>query len=88
MGFRFDEKSQLWPKTAAAVLAYKRRRNIVNTAYQTTADDIVGVIDDLRARSRNARARKPAARVRRPEAAVAADSAPALGRPDIKHVSA
>jgi peptidoglycan hydrolase-like protein with peptidoglycan-binding domain len=31
-----------WPKTAAAVLDYKRRRNIVNTAYQTTADDIVG----------------------------------------------
>lgn len=30
------------PGTAAAVLAYKRKRNIVNPAYQTTADDIVG----------------------------------------------
>lgn len=29
-------------QTAAAVLAYKRKRNIVNRAYQTTADDIVG----------------------------------------------
>jgi hypothetical protein len=28
--------------TAAAVLAYKRARNIINRAYQTTADDIVG----------------------------------------------
>jgi peptidoglycan hydrolase-like protein with peptidoglycan-binding domain len=28
--------------TAAAVLAYKRRRNIVNRSYQSTADDIVG----------------------------------------------
>jgi hypothetical protein len=28
--------------TAAAVLAYKRNRNIVNRAYQTQADDIVG----------------------------------------------
>jgi peptidoglycan hydrolase-like protein with peptidoglycan-binding domain len=30
------------PTTAAAVLAYKRKRNIVNRAYQTTADNIVG----------------------------------------------
>lgn len=30
------------PSTAAAVLAYKTKRNIVNRAYQTTADDIVG----------------------------------------------
>ncbi len=28
--------------TAAAVLAYKRRRNIVNRAYQSTADNIIG----------------------------------------------
>ena len=28
--------------TAAAVLAYKRKRNIVNRAYQRTEDDIVG----------------------------------------------
>lgn len=28
--------------TAAAVLAYKRKRNIINPAYQRTADDIVG----------------------------------------------
>ncbi|MGB8473588.1 MAG: hypothetical protein WCE61_05815 [Candidatus Acidiferrum sp.] len=30
------------PSTAAAILAYKRRRNIVNRAYQTHADNIVG----------------------------------------------
>ena len=30
------------PRTAAAVLAYKKKRNIVNHAYQTQADDIVG----------------------------------------------
>ncbi|MEO8653483.1 MAG: peptidoglycan-binding domain-containing protein [Ramlibacter sp.] len=30
------------PATAAAVLAYKRKRNIVNRAYQTQADNIVG----------------------------------------------
>jgi len=30
------------PSTAAAVLAFKRKRNIVNYSYQTQADDIVG----------------------------------------------
>jgi peptidoglycan hydrolase-like protein with peptidoglycan-binding domain len=30
------------PATAAAVLAYKRKRNIINRSYQTQADDIVG----------------------------------------------
>ena len=30
------------PSTAAAVLAYKRKRNIINFAYQTQADNIVG----------------------------------------------
>jgi len=30
------------PSTAAAVLGYKQRRNIVNRAYQTQADNIVG----------------------------------------------
>ena len=30
------------PKTAAAVLAYKQKRNIVNRSYQTKADNIVG----------------------------------------------
>lgn len=30
------------PSTAAAILAYKRKRNIVNQAYETQADDIVG----------------------------------------------
>ena len=33
---------QYGASTAAAVLAFKRRRGIVNTSYQTTADDIVG----------------------------------------------
>jgi peptidoglycan hydrolase-like protein with peptidoglycan-binding domain len=30
------------PATAAAVLAYKQKRNIINTARQTNADNIVG----------------------------------------------
>jgi hypothetical protein len=30
------------PSTAAAVLDFKRRRNIINPAYQTQADNIVG----------------------------------------------
>ena len=30
------------PSTAAAVLAFKTQRNIVNASYQTTADNIVG----------------------------------------------
>ncbi len=30
------------PSTAGAVLAFKRQRNIVNRAYQSKADDIVG----------------------------------------------
>lgn len=30
------------PATAAAVLAYKQKRKIVNTSYQTKADNIVG----------------------------------------------
>ena len=30
------------PATAAAVLAYKQKRNIINFSYQTQADNIVG----------------------------------------------
>jgi peptidoglycan hydrolase-like protein with peptidoglycan-binding domain len=30
------------PSTARSVLAYKQKRNIINRAYQTKADDIVG----------------------------------------------
>jgi peptidoglycan hydrolase-like protein with peptidoglycan-binding domain len=30
------------PRTAAAVLDYKRRRSIINRSYQTQADNIVG----------------------------------------------
>ena len=30
------------PSTAAAVLAYKKKRNIINFSYQTQADNIVG----------------------------------------------
>jgi hypothetical protein len=36
------QSSQYGPSTARAVLDYKRKRNIVNRWYQTTADDIVG----------------------------------------------
>lgn len=43
------ESLQYGQSTAAATLAYKRKRNIVNRAYQMTADDIVGkmTIDSL-----------------------------------------
>ena len=36
------DKRTYGPSTAAAVLAYKRKRNIVNRAYQSQPDDIVG----------------------------------------------
>jgi hypothetical protein len=32
------------PSTARAVLAYKKKRNIVNRSYQSQADDIVGIM--------------------------------------------
>ena len=32
------------PKTAAAVLSFKERRKIINKAYQTKPDEIVGVM--------------------------------------------
>ena len=32
------------PSTAAAVLAYKRKRDIVNRTYQSQADNIVGIM--------------------------------------------
>ena len=36
-------KQQLYgPSTAAAVLAYKRKRKIINHSYQSTEDNIVG----------------------------------------------
>jgi hypothetical protein len=36
------QRSFYGPSTAASVLAYKRKRNIINRSYQTQADDIVG----------------------------------------------
>lgn len=41
-GARIDADAQYGPATAAAVLAYKKKRNIINPSYQTQADDIVG----------------------------------------------
>src|SRR5262249_20931236 len=35
-------RSTYGPSTAAAVLAYKKKRNIINRSYQTQADNIVG----------------------------------------------
>ena len=32
------------PKTAAAVLRFKQKRNIINRKYQTQADNIVGIM--------------------------------------------
>lgn len=36
--------SSYGPKTAAAVLAYKTKRNLVNPAYQTKPDNICGIV--------------------------------------------
>jgi hypothetical protein len=41
-GAAIDADGIYGPGTAAAVLAFKRKRNIVNRAYQTTPDNIVG----------------------------------------------
>lgn len=41
-GATITPDGQYGPKTAAAVLAYKRKRNIINPSYQTQADNIVG----------------------------------------------
>ena len=34
------------PSTARAVLAYKKKRNIINRTYQTQADNIVGIMTE------------------------------------------
>ena len=41
-----DERSAQFygPSTAAAVLAFKKKRKIINTSYQKTEDDIVGIM--------------------------------------------
>lgn len=36
------DEGRYGPSTASAVLAFKRKRHIVNYSYQTQADDIVG----------------------------------------------
>jgi peptidoglycan hydrolase-like protein with peptidoglycan-binding domain len=36
------EANRYGPSTAAAVLAFKKKRKIINRSYQTTADNIVG----------------------------------------------
>ena len=41
-GAGLDTDGAYGPGTAAAVLAYKRKRSIINTSYQTQADNIVG----------------------------------------------
>ncbi|WP_295433776.1 peptidoglycan-binding domain-containing protein [uncultured Thiodictyon sp.] len=41
-GASITQDSVFGPATAAAVLAYKQKRKIVNTSYQTEADNIVG----------------------------------------------
>jgi peptidoglycan hydrolase-like protein with peptidoglycan-binding domain len=43
-GVPLDQDGTYGPETAAAVLAYKTKRNIVNRSYQSKADDIVGVM--------------------------------------------
>jgi peptidoglycan hydrolase-like protein with peptidoglycan-binding domain len=41
-GALISADSNYGPATATAVLAYKKKRNIINTSYQTEADNIVG----------------------------------------------
>lgn len=41
-GAKIAQDGAYGPETAAAVLAYKQKRNIVNSSYQTQADNIVG----------------------------------------------
>ena len=41
-GVKLDTDSKFGPATAAAVLAFKKKRNIINRQYQSTPDDIVG----------------------------------------------
>jgi peptidoglycan hydrolase-like protein with peptidoglycan-binding domain len=41
-GAKLARDDSYGPATAAAVLAYKQKRNIINSAYQTKADNIVG----------------------------------------------
>jgi hypothetical protein len=41
-GAAIDPDGSYGPATAAAVLAYKQKRKIINFSYQTTADNIVG----------------------------------------------
>src|SRR5260370_41234084 len=41
-GASIAQDGKYGPATANAVLAYKRKRNIVNLAYETQADNIVG----------------------------------------------
>jgi peptidoglycan hydrolase-like protein with peptidoglycan-binding domain len=41
-GARLEPDGKYGPATAAAVLAYKKKRNIINRSYQTQADNIVG----------------------------------------------
>jgi peptidoglycan hydrolase-like protein with peptidoglycan-binding domain len=36
------QRSFYGPSTAVSVMAYKKKRNIINRSYQTQADDIVG----------------------------------------------
>jgi peptidoglycan hydrolase-like protein with peptidoglycan-binding domain len=41
-GRELDVDGRYGPATAAAVLAYKQKRKIINSSYQTKADNIVG----------------------------------------------
>jgi peptidoglycan hydrolase-like protein with peptidoglycan-binding domain len=43
-GVPITQDSMYGLKTAAAVLAYKQKRSIINRSYQTKADDIVGIM--------------------------------------------
>jgi peptidoglycan hydrolase-like protein with peptidoglycan-binding domain len=43
-GEPLEQDGKYGPLTSAAVLAYKKKRNIINSSYQSQADDIVGVM--------------------------------------------
>jgi peptidoglycan hydrolase-like protein with peptidoglycan-binding domain len=43
-GVPVSQDGSYGPATAAAVLAYKTKRSIINRSYQSTADNIVGIM--------------------------------------------
>ena len=71
------------PSTAAAVLNYKKKRNIINPAYQTQADNIVGKMTIQRLDEEILSRQEPTPPRTLPPCRI--DAAP---RPDVYHIGA